>query len=215
MNIIISIINVLEYIDNWFRPEKYKNRKKVKLVKKSKSDKKEGKEILKRGKIGIELIDMPNALDTKEVAKQLMQSNSHIGYFFHDSYCHQLAVKFEANSSKRFQVRNGSKRKQLEPLLEPEKKEVQDATHLIPVGYHGSENDRRLLVGFDRKINRKYLKNFEDEIKEINKTKEILWFVNIIKQKDNTVKWYAYIWDNKGNVIKQKMFHDKNKFKWK
>ncbi|MFG0934784.1 hypothetical protein ACF91D_29435, partial [Staphylococcus sp. 231237_7MaSpsaltlick] len=86
--------------------------------------------------------------------------------------------------------------------------------HMVPIGYHGSEDDARLLVGFSKKINKGELKKFENYIANINNKEEILWFINIEKQNDNTAKWHATVWDKNNNIISEESFHDKSQFVW-
>lgn len=90
-----------------------------------------------------------------------------------------------------------------------------DRTHVIPIGYHGSENDNRLLVGFNSKLNRKDLRDFEIKVSKLNDEMTILWFVSIDRQPDDSAIWYATIWDEKGNILMEDQFHDKDKFVWK
>lgn len=39
-------------------------------------------------------------------------------------------------------------------------------------------------------------------------------FVDIVKQVDETAIWYMTVWGEDRNIILQKSFHDKNKFRW-
>ena len=41
-----------------------------------------------------------------------------------------------------------------------------------------------------------------------------MWFVDIVKQSDDTAIWNMVVWDEECNIISQKSFHDKNKFSW-
>lgn len=225
-------MNVFEKIGRWLTPYKYtfdevveietkeKNRKKRKVVKNrrpilAEKEQKELSDLLERGEIGIDVI-LINQEMTKEAAlDRLMKSATHNAYFIHTEKHHQLAVKFEKGSAWRFYERSNNRRAKLKPLVQYREKGKSDKTHLIPIGFHGSENDERLLVDFDSKINRYDLKKFEEYISNANATDEVLWFVDIVRQDDETVVWKACVWDNQGHVIKEQEFHDKNKFIWR
>lgn len=85
---------------------------------------------------------------------------------------------------------------------------------MIPIGFHGSENDERLLVGFHGKINKGKLKTLEEYVTNVNSNEPILWFVDIRRQPDQTAIWNATIWDEEHNLIADESFHDKSKFVW-
>src|SRR5699024_12125259 len=54
-----------------------------------------------------------------------------------------------------FRERDVAARGLLKPLIYPrDQGKPFDRTHLLPIGYHGSENDERLLVGWDSDANR-------------------------------------------------------------
>lgn len=225
-------MTMLQSIDRWLRPYRYhfeddkmiefkeqQKRKKQNLKKSIKyklneEEKKETKAFLKRGGIGVELTTLNNKLDKHGALNILQRSNYNIGFFYHDQDRHQLAIKFDVHSSWKYKERNGAKIKKLKPLVYHKDISTQDRTHMVPIGYHGSEDDARLLVGFSKKINKGELKKFENYIANINNKEEILWFINIEKQNDNTAKWYATVWDKNNNIIAEESFHDKSQFVW-
>lgn len=225
-------MTVLESIDRWLRPYRYyfededikehkeqQKRKKKQFKKKIKrqlsaDEEKQTKAFLSRGEIGVKLTTMSNKLEKAKVIQLLQRSGYNIGYFYHDETYHQLAVKFDKNSSWKYRERNDAKRKKLKPLVYHMNSSTQDKTHMIPIGFHGSEDDARLLVGFSSKINKGALKNFETYIGNVNDKEEILWFVNIERQTDNTAIWHATVWDKNNNIIDEKHFHDKEQFIW-
>lgn len=169
----------------------------------------------KKKKLGLEMVDLSSDLDNKKALAMLQASEPRVTFYWHDDTQHQIAVKFDKNGIKEeYKPRSNKERRQLEPLIKPYRIENTDRTHVIPIGYHGSENDQRLLIRFDSHINQVKLKNFEEQASKINKKQPILWFVDIQKQDNDSVKWYASVWDEQGKVILQKMFHDKRKFKW-
>ncbi|MCG7340168.1 hypothetical protein MHZ36_12800 [Staphylococcus sp. ACRSN] len=225
-------MGVLENVDRWLRPYRYhfedqeirehkeqKKRKKKKLKRNTKrivslEEQKKTKEFLARGEIGVKLTTLNSILKKEKVLQLLQRSGYNLGYFYHDKDYHQLAIKFKANSSWRYKERNGAKIKKLKPLVYHKDTRTQDRTHMIPIGFHGSEDDARLLVGFSAKINKGELKKFENYIANVNDREEILWFINIVRQKDNTAIWHATVWDKDNNIIDDKKFHDKSQFVW-
>ena len=166
-------------------------------------------------KLGLNMVDLSSGL-TKQSAFEMMKSaESRVAFYWHDEVSHQVAVKFDKGGIKdEYKTRSNSERRKLEPLIRPYKRDNVDRTHVIPIGYHGSESDKRLLIGFDSHINQVKLKNFEEYASKVNRTKVILWFVNIERQENDSVKWHATVWGEDGKEIIKKTFHDKRKFKW-
>lgn len=171
------------------------------------------KEHLERGFLGVSVITVSSSMEEEEAKERLLLSESDRAYYVHTSQRHQLAVRFEPKSSKRYQYRSDKHRKQLSPIIYPDVK-VFDRTHIIPIGYHGSESDNRLLVGWDSGINRKELNQFESKIGKINNRATILWFVDIKKADDGSAIWHSYVWDETGKLLKKGVWHDKKKFFW-
>lgn len=229
----MNIISKIHYkVDKWIRPYAYinenqvlvsvegkKKRKKQNIKgsgkpKLSAEEEKAKKAFLDTGAIGIELVTVNNVMSEKNALNRLNMSNPQIAYYCHENGHHQIAVKFEKAFAWKYHARNDSKRKQLKPIIEHKKQGKGDKTHLIPVGFHGSENDERLLVRFDSKINKGALKKAEEHVSKINIDEPILWFVDIIKQDDDTAIWNMVVWDENNQIITQKSFHDYNKFRW-
>lgn len=169
----------------------------------------------KRPKLGLDMVDMQKPLTIKDAYDMISRSKARIAYYYHDSDYHQIAVRFEPRSIKdKYKPRDGAERRKLKPLLFPIQDVPFDRTHVIPVGYHGSESDKRLLVGFNSEINQNELQEFEFRVANINKSKTILWFVSIEKQFDGSALWRTTVWDERGKVLKQAEFHDIKKFVW-
>ena len=193
------------------RNKKIKNKRKPKL---SVAEEKAKTEFLATGAIGIELVTVNDVMTKKDALNRMVNSSSQIAYYCHENNHHQIAVKFDEGSAWKYYARNEGKLKKLNPIIEHKKKGLGDKTHIIPVGFHGSENDERLIVRFDSKINRGALKKAEEYIANINMQEPVLWFVDIVKQENDTAIWYMTVWDNKHQIITEKSFHDYNKFNW-
>lgn len=169
-----------------------------------------------KDELGVKMMDVSEPFDEADAFDTMSKSASNLAYFYHDDNYHQIAVKFKKGSRKtHYQKRDDVARKQLKPLLFPNSNQPFDRTHIIPIAYHGSENDNRLLVGFNSKINRQDLRDFEIEVSHFNDKQTILWFVSIDKQPDTSAIWYATVWDTKGNILIEDSFHDKDPFTWK
>lgn len=225
-------MSIFEKIERWLHPYRYafeeeevkefttkKKRAKQNFKgkikpKMSEQDEKAKKEFLSRGEIGIEIVTVSKQLNKTDALKTLDRSDYSIGYFHHDSDSHQLAVKFNTNSGWLYHERNEGKRKKLQPLVYMKNKKLEDKTHMIPIGFHGSENDERLLVGFHGKINKGSLKTLEEYVTNVNSKEPILWFVDIRRQADQTAIWNATVWDEEHNLIADESFHDKSQFVW-
>lgn len=104
-------------------------------------------------------------------------------WYYHDSDRHQIYAHLAPGTGFRVpgSERSDSERAKLKPKLRPMKSpgydEPYDRTHLIPFGYHGSENDPRLVVGWSRAENRNGLAEFEMRAKKISKN--IYWLTDI------------------------------------
>lgn len=114
-------------------------------------------------------------------------------FCYHDAKVMQVFAHFERGQGFDHQKRDDAARKQLEPLIYP--KGVQyDRTHLIPIGYHGSENDKRLLVGWDSSQNRNEMADFEKRAKALNK-KVPIWWLTSISRIPGGLRWQYRIYD--------------------
>ncbi|MCG1060635.1 hypothetical protein PZN54_11100 [Staphylococcus capitis] len=220
-------MNVFRAINRWVRPymyddeikipkkERKETKKQVKLTKITKAHKKPTElEAVKRGQLGVKLITLKEVLDKDSAFQRLDKSDSHIAYYFHSSNKHQIAVRFEPQSGFRYYKRNDIKRKNFKPLIYP-KYESSDKTHLIPVGFHGSENDPRLLIGWSSKLNRGGIKKHEEKVININQNHTIYWFVDVEKHRDSGgAYWTSTVWFEDGSLLDEKKFYDKSKFHW-
>ncbi|MBZ5280819.1 hypothetical protein QCE96_08195 [Staphylococcus aureus] len=219
-------VNIFKAINKWFRPYLYDNeiieekkqikntKKRVKKTKLTKSDKKPTEiDAVMRGELGVKIITMNRELNKESAFDRLDKSDSHVAYYYHSSERHQLAVKFEPKSGFRYYKRNASKLKAFKPFVYPIGKPY-DKTHLIPVGFHGSESDPRLLIGWNSKLNRGDIRKLESKVININKDYTVLWFVDIEMQNNGSAKWTSTVWFEDGELLDEKVFHDKDKFHW-
>lgn len=91
--------------------------------------------------------------------------------------------------------RSNERRAELKAWLKPiSKRKAYHRTHIIPFGYHGSESDPRLVVGWIATHNEKQLNDFE--IKQRNRSHSIYWFVDIRLLDSGRAEWHAEIYDS-------------------
>ena len=219
-------MGILKDIHRWIEPYKYDNeviqpqkklsmkKKSVKVNKITKSDKKPTElDAVNRGELGVKIITLNNQLDNETAFQKMDRSGSHVAYYYHSKDRHQIAVRFEPQSGFRYYKRNSSKLQGFKPLIVPKYSEW-DKTHLIPLGFHGSESDPRLLIGWSRKLNRGAIKKHEDKVIRINKDYTIYWFIDIEKTKSDSAYWTSTVWFEDGALAEKQKFYDKDKFKW-
>ena len=113
-------------------------------------------------------------------------------WFYGDANMLQIFACFDAKAGYRYPDRSDTERKKLKPLLFPDEGKPFDRTHLIPIGYHGSEKDNRLLVGWNSEQNRNILNEFEKRAKEI--PHPIYWLTSI-NRVPGGMDWHYRIFD--------------------
>ena len=89
-------------------------------------------------------------------------------------------------------------------MLYPKADKAYDRTHLIPYGYHGSENNPALVVGWDSDQNRKELREFEIKVNNINKSKAIYWFT-LLERRPTYATWEYRIFDTESGKLLDKL----------
>lgn len=201
----------------WLTPYKYTedvvNKKRKRVINK-KQRVLTAEEMLMHGVIGVRIIDVGSQFYQESALEKLLNVKEDVAFFYHDKNRHQLIIRFKPNSAYRYQARSDSKRRGLKPMLRPIKKSGWDRTHLVPIGFHGTESDNRLLVGWDSVQNRVDINRFERKVRKLNDTQTILWFADIRKEKDGSATWDAYIFNEMGKKLLEDTWHDKSKFTW-
>lgn len=165
--------------------KKEKFKKSTKSVKKKTivvNKHKKGKREKTDGKIKILTVNQP--LNNGGRFKNLPKINTI--WCYNDENTIQAFGHFEMGQGYKFINRNNGRRKKLVPKVYPKQDVPFDRTHLIPFGYHNSERDSRLLVGWDSRQNQGVLNEFEQKIKKL--PFDILW-LTIIERKDFGASW--------------------------
>lgn len=130
---------------------------------------------------------------TQVVNSKHKPTSGNIIYFYHDDKILQVFARFEQGQGFAHQERDNAARRELDPLIYPTDRQY-DRAHLIPIGYHGSENDKRLLIGWDGRQNKKEQHDFEIKVKQLNKKYPIYWLTSVCKVPGG-LKWNYRIWN--------------------
>lgn len=134
-------------------------------------------------------------------------------YTYHDATKHQVFAHFGPGDGFAYSGRSDVARKKLTPLVYPKQAVPFDRTHLIPIGYHGSEKDSRLLVGWDSATNRGLFADFEKKQKK--RTKPIYWLTSVTKNASGAL-WEYKIYDVDSGELVDSVEHQLNaEFIWK
>ena len=96
---------------------------------------------------------------------------------YHDKEKHQVFAHLKKGSGFICKTRNDQLRGDMTPWIRPMIKKKYDKTHLIPIGYHGSDGDQRLIIGWDSNHNQNELKNFE--FKQKKRSEDIYWLTDV------------------------------------
>lgn len=213
-------LTVLQKVDRWFNPWKYDNEAiQVLIAHKNPSQKIKGKtaqEVVDSHSLAVNLSTQKAPFNAESAISSLKQEPFDNGLYFHDFDHHQVVVKYDRQAGNRYQARNGYKRKKMKLLIEPKGVKVFDKAHIHPVAFHGSDDDNRMLVGWDSNQNRKDMRLFEQEVAELNKKEPIIWYVSIDFQNktDFSAVWLSQVYNLDGQLLLEQTFHDKSKFKW-
>lgn len=161
-------------------------------------------------KLVIPVITYPNKLENAMTFKQKPSLNKI--WYYHDENRHQIFCHLDTGSGFVHKGRDDSARKKLKPLLYPRQDAPFDRTHVLPIGYHGSENDNRLVVGWDSSQNRNELNYFEQKAKKIKEP--IYWLTDIRKTPTGATWTYRIYSVNTGHVLQEITLEMNTRFQW-
>lgn len=142
--------------------------------------------LIKMGKNPMKIITRKNPLHKVKELPNLPAGDEI--WYYHSRNWHEVLARLEVGTGNRFKGkhRSNQNRRGLNPLLYPIQKQSYDRTHLIPFGYHGNENDPRLLVGWNSEQNQKELNHFEAKQK---KRPYAIYWLAAIRKTDDGAKW--------------------------
>jgi len=130
-------------------------------------------------KLLMAVLNYPKSLDNAIKLKTKPKKNRI--WVYHDKDRHQLFAHLDVRSGFKCKTRNDELRRNMVPWIKPKVKKKYDRTHVLPIGYHGSDGDPRLIIGWDSEHNQNELKNFEFRNKK--RDEPIYWFTDIRKDK--------------------------------
>lgn len=143
-------------------------------------------------KLTMNVVSVPKPLDNPLSFKTKPKINTI--WTYHDESRHQAFAHLLPASRSMNKVRDNERRSQLKPWLRPRSKKEHHRTHMIPFGYHGSENDPRLVVLWSKEHNSNQLYHFENKISALKKA--VYWHCDIRRTK-NGAAWRYVIYDAK------------------
>lgn len=211
-------LTIIEKIDKWFNPYKYEGLEAL-IAYKTPSNRVKGKtaqEVVDSNVTVLHLETQEQPFSVSEAVLKLNEEPFDNGLYFHNHSFHQLATKYNRGACMRYQARNATKRKKLRKnmLIYPKNVEVYDATHLQPIVFHGTDDNPKLLVGWDSNQNRVDMRLFEAEVIKINTKQPIIWYVSIELLNDFSCDWHSIVYSIDGEMLLEKSFHDPSNFKW-
>lgn len=212
----INIKSFLIKANKWLRPywnpkptpPKAKEKKVVRKVEKSDDVK---RVIIQNRELLMPVLPYPKPLDNAIFFKK--KPSPFKIWYYHDGKKHQIFAYLPAGSAFMNDKKRSSKdRKKLKPLIYPLDCGRFDRTHILPIGYHSSENDPRLVIGWDSDQNRNELNKFEQRNKA---RKEDIYWLTSIEKTDFGARWTYKIYSVKtSNLIDSLSLTMKGKFKW-
>lgn len=159
----------------------------------------------------LRVFDYPNPLDNAIQFNKKPSANR--VWCYHDSKRHQIFAHLTPRSGSQFGERDNLKRRKLEPMLHPTDVGTFDRTHLLPIGYHGSERDRRLLVGWDSSANRGIFESFESKYKKSDRP---LYWLTSIERTPTGATWLYRVYDVDTLAVVDQLTHTMTaQFAWK
>lgn len=159
----------------------------------------------------LRILDYPNPLN-RAIEFSKKPSPNRV-WCYHDNKRHHLFAHLLPQSGMQFRERDNQKRRKLEPMLYPTNVGTYDRTHVLPIGYHGSERDRRLLVGWDSAANRGIFEAFERKYKRIGTP---VYWLTAIERTPTGATWLYRVYDAETLEVIDELTHTMTaQFAWK
>ena len=135
-------------------------------------------------------------------------------WVYHDENYHQMFAHLGKGTGNVCKTRNDELRRNMTPWIRPRIKKKFDRTHVLPIGYHGSDGDPRLIIGWDSNHNQNELKNFE--FKQKKRNENIFWLTDVRKTKYGAI-WNYKIYSTTTNKLLDSLTlrMDKTQFMWR
>lgn len=193
----MSEVSFLTKVIRFFKPYYNPRPKKVK-IKHDPSQQQEQKDDL----TSIKILKSKQKLETVWATGHRPKHGQY--WFYHDATRHEICAFLPKGTAFLHKGRDDERRAELKPMLYPKADKAYDRTHLIPYGYHGSENNPALVVGWDSDQNRKDLREFEIKVNNINKSKAIYWFT-LLERRPTHATWEYRIFDAESGKLLDKL----------
>lgn len=134
-------------------------------------------------------------------------------WYYHDDRLHELFTHIIPGSSGHFRDRNDAHRKKLKPLIYPIQDKPFDRTHLIPFGYHGVEDDNRLLIGWDSAQNQGGMNTFEQRQKR--RPYPLYWLARVERTETGATLTYKVFRARDMALVDEQEFKMDGEFFWR
>lgn len=137
-------------------------------------------QLIDRKDLTMPVLRYPNPLDKAYTFKKKPSLNTI--WYYHSASRHQVYAHLAQGSgyTHKSGERSNLDRSMLKPVLYPIGQKY-DRTHLIPFGYHGSESDPRLVIGWNAFQNRNEMSDFEQKQKKLKQ--DIYWLTDVRRTK--------------------------------
>ena len=207
----------IRMVDPYYSWKVDKNKEKTKKTSIDKKIKEENKNLQLRGKSPINVITKPTPFF--QFNKLNVFPSKGEMWYYHDKKFIGLLARVEVGELKRFDGQGFRKVRNDELYIYPRyvadniangksknsglpKNKWVDATHLIPFGYHGRENDPRLMVQWLQSDNQGKMNRFEQEVKKLGFA--VYWVTLIARTSDGAV-WYYKVYRAEDKVLVKKL----------
>lgn len=139
-------------------------------------------------------------------------------YVFHDNQRHVVIAHLVRGTAWDYTVRDTAARAKLKPKFIPiGLGKPYDRTHLVPFGFHGSENDPFLVVPWDPAQNQGPMNKYEQDTKKLTNRKDVIWCAQVDlgpHSKGAVLSYYIYDPVSRREIRQHFTSHMKCSFKW-
>lgn len=134
---------------------------------------------------------------------------------YHNSHLHQIWCHLAPGTGFRYtsEQRSNEERRLTNLCIRPvlKVKGAVHRTHMLPFGYHGLENDERLVIGWSGEANIRPFNEFEQRMKKLKEP--IYWMCSVERMKYGA-RWRYIIFNEQMKVIDSLEHIMKTEFVW-
>ncbi|MCO4346325.1 hypothetical protein MTQ93_09735 [Staphylococcus agnetis] len=133
---------------------------------------------------------------------------------YHDEKQHQVLAHLSSKDAFKNTNRDNHYRNSLDTWIHPKDTSITTNMHLIPFGYHGTESDPRLIIGWDKKQFVGQIKAFQK--KGVHHQGDIIWHIDVRRSKTGVAMRQTIYNALSNDVIYRETFNLHNTpFYWK